>query len=209
MSSSLKDAQRREEQLFRQGGWGPQLSFEVERTVGEPLVLQFRLPVGVALFDLQAVVGTAHGAPASVGRATDALERAGSGAGVIVLGAMCPVRKPDSDLEVLATITVALSEVEGPPVIEDHLLPESERAHQQVQRISDRVTRIQRLSSEAFDAGHEPVLMLVVQYLVETRFGALAFVFSTTHQDMFGEWARTMYREVVKTCWIGEQARPY
>jgi hypothetical protein len=209
MSFTAQDAQLTAEQLFRQGGWGPQLKFGVERAVGKPLVLQFRLPDGVALFDLQAMIRTARGAPASVGRAADALERVGSAAGVIVLGAMCAARKPDSDLEVLATMTVSLSEVAGPPVIEQHLLPDSERAHQQVERISNKVTRIQRLSSEALEAGHEPALMLVVQYLVQTQFGALAFAFSTTHEDMFGEWARTMYRKVVETCWIGELARLY
>lgn len=209
MSSSVQQAQRTAERLFRQGGWGPQLTFEVPRAAGAPLVLQFRLPVGLGLIDLRWLAASADGAPASVGRATDALAYAGSAAGVVVLGAICPARRPDSDLELLGTVTVALSEVAGPPVIEDRLLPESERAHQQVTRISDRVTRIQRLSSEALGDGHEPVLTLVVQYLVQTRFGALDFTFSTAHQDMFGRWAQGMYRKVVESCWIGERARLY
>lgn len=205
MSPSLEDAQAGAEQKFIDAGWGRPLTFEVERTLGRPLVLQFRLPVGVALLDLKRLSGTATGAPASVGRASDALARARSSAGVIVLGAMCPAPKPDTELELLATLTVAFSEVAGPPVIEDQVPP---GVKQQVERISDKVTRIQRLSAEALEPEQEPVLMLVVQYLLQTQFGALGFNFSTSNPEMFGQWARQMYRELVKTCWIGEPSRP-
>jgi hypothetical protein len=197
------------EQVYRQHGWGPQLTFPVVRAGDRPpLVFQLRLPDGVRLIDVRKLAAAARGAPAIVGRAADALDRAGEVAGVIVAAAICPKPKPDMPLEVLATVTVALSDVEGPPRVEQYLVPESERVEQEVTKMSDRVTRIRRLSAESIGPGHDPVPMLMIQYLIETQFGALAMAFSTTHVEMFGASARLLYQRIFETGFIGENPRP-
>jgi hypothetical protein len=209
MNLQTQLAKRRAEKLYREGGWGPQLTFPVKRAAGKPLVFQCRLPNGLALIEVQKLAAAARGAPTAVGKATTALERAGEAAGVIVVGALCPPRASDAELEVLATMTVALADVKGPPNPEDFMLAETERSTQEVTKISDKATMIRRLSVESLDQAQEPVPMLVVQYLLESQFGALVWAFSTTHHEMFGQWARDMYAKVVETGWIGTKPRPY
>jgi hypothetical protein len=51
--------------------------------------------------------------------------------------------------------------------------------------------------------------MLVVQYLVESRYGALAIAFSTTRPDMMGEWGLKLFADITNTAFIGERPKPY
>jgi hypothetical protein len=185
-------------------GWGAPLTFAVRRPSGLRLTFRFQLPEGVRLVDIRRLAAAAPGAPSSVARAVTGLDRAAAAGGVILVGAICPPPSPDGPLEVLATVTVALSDVPGPPSLKDYLLPESERADQEVTRLSEHVTRIRRLSVEALSPEQEPVPMLMIQYLVETRYGAMAMVFSTTHHEMFGPSARTLYHRIFETGFIGE-----
>jgi hypothetical protein len=185
-------------------GWGAPLTFAVERAGKAPLKFQFQLPDAVRLIDVRRLAAAAPGVPSTVARAAKGLERATAAGGVIVVGAICSPPSPDGPLQVLATVAVALSDVPGPPLLEDHLLPESERADQEVTRLSERVTRIRRLSVEALSPDQEPVPMLMIQYLVESRYGAMSMVFSTTHHEMFGPSARTLYHRIFETGFIGE-----
>jgi hypothetical protein len=184
-------------------GWGAPLRFAVERPGQPPLSFRFRLPEGVRLIDVRRLAAAA-GAPGTVARAAKGLERGAQAAGVIVIGAISPPPAPDGPVEVLATVTVALSDVPGPPRVEDYLLPQSERADQEVTRLSDRVARIRRLSVESLSAGHEPVPILTIQYLVQTEYGAMSMTFSTTHHEMFGPSARALYQRIFETGFIGE-----
>jgi hypothetical protein len=186
------------------GGWGAPLRFAVQRAGEAPLRFQFQLPDGVRLVDVRRLAGAARGAPSVVARSAASLDRASAAGGVIVIGAICPPPSSDGPLEVLATVTVALADVPGPPMLEDYLLPESERADQEVARLSERVTRIRRLSVEALSPDQEPMPMLMIQYLVETRYGAMSMAFSTTHPEMFGPSARTLCHRIFETGFIGD-----
>jgi hypothetical protein len=204
---------RRADRMYKEGGWGPQLSFPVERKQGKPLVFQIRIPDSVELIDVPRLAGAARGAPATVGRAAVALERAKDAAGLIVVAALCATKlEPDSEREVLATLTVALADVTGPPPVEDYAVADSDRtvrSDREVTQISDRVTQVKRLSLEALEPGQEPTPMLTIQYLMQTRYGALIMAFSTTHKEMFGEWGRGMFRKIAEGIFIGEKPRLY
>ena len=69
MSLQKRLAQRRAEKLYKEGGWGPQLTFPAERADGKPLVFQFRVPDGVELIEVQRLAGAAVDPPALVQRA--------------------------------------------------------------------------------------------------------------------------------------------
>jgi len=186
-------------------GWGAPLRFTVQRPARPPLLFRFQLPEGVRLIDIRRLATAAGaGAPSSVGRAAKGLSRAAEAGGVIVIGAICTPPAPDGPVEVLATVTVALSDLPEPPRIEDHLLPESERADQEVTHLSERVTRIRRLSVESLSPADEPVPMLVIQYLVHSEYGEMSMAFSTTHHEMFGPSARALYQRIFETGFIGE-----
>jgi hypothetical protein len=185
-------------------GWGAPLRFTVERPGRPTLMFRFQLPAAVRLIDVRRLAASGSGVPSSVGHAAKGLSRAAAAGGVIVIGAICTPPEPDGPVEVLATVTAALSEVAGPPRIEDHLLPESGRADQEVTRLSEQVTRIRRLSVESLSPDQEPVPMLMIQYLVQTEYGAMSMAFSTTHHEMFGPSARALYQRIFETGFIGE-----
>ena len=201
---------RKAEKAYREGGWGPLLTFPVKRPGGEPLVFQMRLPVGHQLLDVPTMARSAVGAPAALAAETDALELASEAAGVIVIGALCPVSEGAGEPDVLATITVALSDaVAGPPTVEEGSAYESPRSHREVTKLSDKVTRIKRLSAEAVQGSDEPMAMLTMQYLIETRYGAVVMAFSTTRQDMFGGFGEELFEKIMATGFIGEGAQAY
>ena len=200
---------RKAEKAYREGGWGPLLTFPVKRPGGEPLVFQMRLPVGHQLLDVPTMARSAVGAPAALAAETDALELASEAAGVIVIGALCPVSEGAGEPDVLATIAVVLSDVAGPPSVEEGSGYESPHSHREVTKLSDKVTRIKRLSAEAVQGSDEPMAMLTMQYLIETRYGALAMAFSTTRQDMFGGFGEELFEKIMATGFIGEGAQAY
>jgi hypothetical protein len=203
-------ARRKAEKAYREGGWGPLLTFPVKRREGKPLVFQMRLPVGHQLVDLPSMARSAVGAPAALAAQTDALELASEAAGVIVVGALCPVSEGAGEPDVLATITVALSDaVAGPPTVEEGSAYESPHSHREVTKLSDKVTRIKRLSAEPVAGSDEPMAMLTMQYMIETRYGAVVMAFSTTRQDMFGGFGEELFEKIMATGFIGEGAQAY
>ncbi len=203
-------ARRKAEKAYREGGWGALLTFPVKRPEGKPLVFQMRLPVGHQLVDVPSMARSAVGAPAGLAARTDALERASEAAGVIVVGALCPVSEGAGEPDVLATITVALSDaVAGPPTVDEVSGYESPRSHREVTKLSDKVTRIKRLTAEPVEGSDEPMAMLTMQYLIETRYGAVVMAFSTTRRDMFGGFGEDLFEKIMATGFIGEGPQAY
>jgi hypothetical protein len=203
---------RRAEEMYRKAGWGPLRSWPVPQSDRDSLVFQVRLPVALELIEVGNLARQGPGAPAVVGAATTLLERAADAAGVVVVGALRPTTVPESERQVLATMTVAFSEITGPPALEDFLPADSEQKREEdaeVTKLSDKVTRIKRLSRESLGEGLEPVPVLLIQYLLETSYGALVVAFSTTDLEMMGEWGRKLYRQITDTMFIGERPIPY
>jgi hypothetical protein len=213
MSLTTYVLKRRAERAYNDGGWGPQLSFPVSRANGGRLVFQTRIPEAMELIDVPKLAGAARGAPAAVGRAAVALDRARETAGLIVCGALCKANlEPGEQREVFATLTVAFAEIDGPPRVDDFAVRDGAstvRSEREVTKLSDRATEIKRLSLEALTDDDEPVPMLTIQYLLQTRYGAMVIGFSTVHQEMFGDWGRKLFRNIVEMSFLGEKPRLY
>ncbi len=202
---------RRAERIYREGGWGPLLSFPVVRPDASKLVFQVRMPLGIELVDLAQIAAEAPGAPPAVAQGTRALERVRSGGHVILIGALRP-SQPEDRHEVVATMTVAIAAVSRsalPKASEEHDAEGNLTASTEVVELSDDATLVKRVSRESLGEGTEPVPMLVMQYLVRTRYGVLAMAFSTTHEGMFGEGGRKLFLQITKTGFIGEGPAPY
>jgi hypothetical protein len=203
---------RKTDKIFADNGWGPQLSWPVPRAEGKPLVFQMRLPAGMQLIDVAELANGAQGAPGSLARTTAALTTGAEAAGAIVVAAICPVVEAGQTPDVVATVTVALSDLPDLPAPHEGLTEDSDdstRGRTEVEVLSDGVTRVERLSVESRGDGHDPVPMLVVQYLIKTRYGAISMAFTTTRDGMFSERGRWLFREVMKSGFIGEQPKAF
>jgi hypothetical protein len=202
-------ARRRADRVYRKGGWGPQLTWPVPRADGAPLVFQMRLPAKVQLIDVDKLAESAEEAPEFVTEGRTALARGAEALGAIVVGALCGTAD-DGEREVLGTVTVALAGVTGPPDLNEGVeVDGNRRTHTTVIKLSDRATEIKRLIAETVPDRAEPVPMLMMQYLIETRYGALTMSFSTANTDMFGEFGRSMFLKITETGFIGEKPAPY
>jgi len=83
------------------------------------------------------------------------------------------------------------------------------RTSTQVTMLSDTATQVRRLIATQVPGQADPVPMVVMEYLMESRFGALAVAFSTTHSGMMGEFGSGWFRKIVETGFIGERPQPY
>lgn len=200
------------QQPFRATAWGEPHSWPVERAEGEPLVFKLRLPVEIELVDVPTLARSAAGAPAVVTQGAAELEQVAGPAGVVLIGALRPSDVPEAQRPVLATLTVAFAEhIKGAPRAEDFPIadsPTTVQSTQDVVKISDKAILINRASMESPGEGMEPVPMIMQQYAIETRFGALVMAFSTANQEMMSPRPRKLYRRIVQTGWIGEPAAP-
>jgi hypothetical protein len=200
---------RRAERIYRKGGWGPLLTWPVARAEDTPLVFQMRLPTKVYMLDIAELVDAAAGAPEFVDEAQQALARGAEAAGAIVVGVLC-ADEDSGERELLATVTVALSEVTGPPDVKEGIETDgNRRTHTEVTKLSDKGTEVRRLVAETVPGEAEPVPILMMQYLIETRYGAMTMAFSTTNTDMFGTFGRSMFLKTAQTGFIGERPQPY
>jgi hypothetical protein len=171
---------RKAKKIYKDGGWGPQLTFTTTRGDGTQLYIQLRVPVQVELEereippDLQVVAsGDLTGAD------------------------------PDSgEREFLAALTVSFEDGRK-PAVEDYPDPDDATVKQQVKQISDGAIEVIRVS------GDVPELTVEVRYVLTSQFGALTFAFLTTNQQMLGPKAREIYRKICETGWIGTKKRPY
>lgn len=204
-----RHAQRRVEaagqKVMEEGGWGQHLTFETQRRDGQKLFFQMRLPDGMAMVDLRQVVQAAPGAPAFVGHALTAVAQAREKAGVIVVGGLCGANDPEQ--EVLATLTVALTELDGPFNVDDFMpedSPATLHSKQDAAQVSEHMWRIHRISSESL-GGDEKMPMLMIEYLFVTRYGVLAAAFAANRFDMMGDAVREIFDAISKTLFIGEK----
>lgn len=196
---------------YRKGGWAPAQTWPVPREGGEPLVFQMRLPLGLELIDIATLAANAPGAPDIVRQGAAAIAQTAAPAGVIVTGAL---RRPaqDGTAEVIGTVTVAHSDVAGPP---DAAALQPDDADQdvrppQVEQLSAGAVRVTRLRAVTPQEGSEPAPMLTVQYMLQTRFGALTFVWGTTQPELvFSGEGRELFLKITETGYIGTQPKSY
>src|SRR6201996_9461611 len=193
------------DEVFSEGGWHAHYSFSVERSDGEPLVFEIRTPDGIEMVDAVALAQSARGAPAWVGDALDGLQQAVEVPGVVVVGALCAT----STHEVLATLTVMFRKFEGPLNIDEFMpkdSPATIKSDQDYVRINDHMTRIHRISGESQGEGKEPLPVLLIEYLWETKYGLVTLAFATTRLDFMSEEARAIFDTMRQTAYIGEES---
>lgn len=202
---------RAKERELRKQGWGPLRTYPAARADGGPLVFQLRLPRGIELVDLGALVDSAPGAPELARRGAAALQRVREKTPVVLMGAL---RREQADApgEVLGTLTVSLPDLPWPPELEegDEHDPDGRLvANTEVTEMTEKAIRVKRMAAEPQGDGREPLPVLMLQYLIQTRYGPLSLAFSTTHADMFGDWGRWLFQEIMLTAYLGEEPAPY
>ena len=192
------------DEVYVEGGWHAHYSFAVDRPGEDPLVFEIRTPDGIEMVDAVALVQTAQDAPAWVGDALDGLQQAVEVPGVVAVGALCAT----STREVLATLTVMFHELDGPLNIDDFMpkdSPATIKSDQDYVRISDHMTRIHRISGESQGEGKEPLPVLLIEYLWESKYGLVTLAFATTRLDFMSEEARAIFDTMRQMAYIGEE----
>lgn len=190
--------------VYAKGGWHAHYSFAVDRPDGDPLVFEIRTPDGIEMVDAVDLAQSARGAPAWVGDALDGLQQAVQVPGVVVVGALCAT----STHEVLATLTVMFRKLDGPLNIEEFMPKDSQatiKSEQDYVRISDHMTRIHRFSGESQGEGKEPLPVLLIEYLWESKYGLVTLAFATTRLDFMSEQARAIFDTMRQMAYIGEE----
>lgn len=196
------------QEAYAEHHWGAHLSYPVTRREGKPLVFEMRLPDGVEMVDVVKLAESAQGAPAFVGQGLTALQAAAQLPGVVVVGALRPDNVPEDQRPVTATVTVVFTELQGPFNAEDFMPkdgPNTTHSKQDVTQISEHITGIHRISTESQGDGQEPLPMLLLEYLWQSKYGLVAIAFCTTRMDMMGEFARKLYDQIRQSIYIGDQ----
>jgi hypothetical protein len=198
---------RKADRVFREGGWGPLQSWPVVREGKDPLVFQMRLPLTMELIDIGTLAANSPGAPESVQQGALEIAQVATVGGLILTGALRET-KPGTAPEILATMTVALSDIPGPPDVDQHVGPDSadDVRPPEVVALSDRATRITRLQRVLPPDRDELSPLLTVQYLIQSRYGAVAWVYATTVPGMiFGDGGRDLFAKITEGGYIGER----
>lgn len=197
---------RKADRVHKDGGWGPLQTWPVPREGKDPLVFQMRLPLTMELLDIGTLAANSPGAPESVEQGALEIAQVARVGGLILTGALRET-KPDTPPEVLATMTVAFSDIAGPPDVDAHLADaDGDVRPPEVEKLSDRATRISRLQSVLPPGAEELSPLLTIQYLIQSRYGAVAYAYATTRPSMiFGDGGRGLFRMITEGGYIGER----
>ncbi|MFZ0090945.1 MAG: hypothetical protein WAL63_15655 [Solirubrobacteraceae bacterium] len=198
---------RKADRIHAEGGWGPLRTWPVPREGKDPLVFQMRLPLTMELVDIGTLAANAPGAPQSVEQGALEIARVAPIGGIILTGALRET-KPDTPPEILATMTVAFSDIAGPPDVDAHIGSDAadDVRPPEVEKLSDRATRISRLQRVLPPDADELWPLLTIQYLIQSRYGAVAYAYATTRPGMiFGEGGRGLFRMITEGGYIGER----
>lgn len=199
--------EKRVENVWHEGGWGPVRTWWVRRPGRVPLAFHLRVPLRFELIDVAELADVAAGASAIVARGATALNEAAA-AGVFLAGTLRTTKEPEAERITVATLTVAISdEVTGPPLVEEIEagLPVDPHTRHEIIKHSDTTVEIISVTTREGAPDTETPELFVDQFLVQTPFGALAFVFSTTLRDAMTARARTIYINMANTASIGER----
>lgn len=201
---SLKE--RRADKEAAKGGWGELHSWPVPRGDDPPLVFQMRLPATMELVDLDDLVASAPGSPADAGDGVGEIASVAGTAGLVVVGALRE-HKAGQAAEVLATITVAFAQLGTLPDPAELATPtESDVRPPTVERLSDTAIRVDRFTRVLPPGAEEHHPHLLVQYMLQSRFGSLVMAYATTDPGMiFGDGGRDLFFKITETIFIGER----
>jgi hypothetical protein len=176
----------------------PPCAWPVPRAGATPLLFALEPPPGIDLVELSALTAAAPAAPAALAGGSRRLRSAADDAGVFLMAAICNRPAPGERREVAATVTIALTAAcDGDP------MPGAGSGGEdaQVEVLSEQATRITRVKPlPQAQSG----LVLLVQYLLRTRYGVLAMTFSTVRADMMGTWGLSLFEAIMRTGFLGE-----
>ena len=201
---SLKE--RRADKEALKGGWGELRTWPVPRGDKPPLVFQMRLPATMELVDLDDLVAGAPGSPEAASAGVSEISDVAATAGLVVVGALREHRQNESPV-VLTTITVAFSDLgKLPDPAELQTAADSDVRPPTVERLSDTAIRVDRFSRVLPPGADEYHPHLLVQYLLQSRFGSLVLAFATSRPEMiFGDGGRDLFFKITETLFIGER----
>ena len=202
---------RKADRVYADGGWGPLQSWPVPREGRDPLVFQMRMPVTMELLDIGTLAANSPGAPPSVEQGALEIAQVAPVGGVILTGVLRET-KPDTPPEILGTMTVAFSDLAGQPDVDDLLGPDADDDVRppKVEKLSDDATRISRLQRVLPPGADALWPLLTIQYLIRSRYGAVAYAYATTVPGMiFGGGGRGLFRMLTETGYIGERPLTY
>ena len=193
---------------YEEHHWAAHYGFPVQRAIGPPLVFEVRTPDGLEMVDAVALVQAARGAPAWVGDALNGLQQAVDLPGVVVIGALRPTSSPEAQREVVATLTVTFAQPDGPFDIEAYMpkdSPATLKSQQDYHQLSDNMWRIHRISGESQGEGEEPLPVLLIEYVWQSKYGLVTMAFATTRMDMMGDKPRELFDQIRQSAYIGEE----
>lgn len=204
----LHKAREAADQAYSDAHWGTHYVFEVQWSGPKPLAFEIRAPDGIEMVDAVALVKAARGAPAWIGDGLNGLEQAAQVPGVVCVGALRRTDGPEPQREALATLTVTFAEPDGPFDVEAYMPKDSAatiKSDQDYRQLSETVWRIHRISGESQGEGKEPLPILLIEYVWQTKHGLLTLAFATTRIDMMGEKAAELFHAMWGTAYIGEE----
>jgi hypothetical protein len=205
---TLHQAKDAAQDAYAAHGWAAHYVFAVNRRHGKPLVFECRTPDGLEMVDAVALTRAARGAPAWIGDALHGLEQAVDVPGVVVIGALRPTSAPEDQREVVATLTVTFAEIDGPFDIETYMPKDSAstiKSQQDYHQLSDTMWRIHRFSGESQGEGRDPLPVLLIEYVWQSKYGLVTMAFATTRMDMMGDEPRELFDQMRQTAYIGEE----
>lgn len=205
-SFASRRARKAADKVYSDAHWGTHYVFHVQWSGPHPLVFEMRAPDGLEMVDAVALAKDARGAPAWIGDALTGLEQAVQTQGVVVIGALRGTADPEPQREVVATLTVTFAEPEGPFDIETYMptdSPSTIKSEQDYHQLSDTAWRIHRISGESQGEGNEPLPVLLIEYVWQTKHGLVTLAFATTRVDMMGDKPRELFDQIWQTAYIG------
>jgi hypothetical protein len=184
------------ERIWASNGWGPPLSWPALSPSGEPLVFSLRLPLG---WSNEAIRPSAETTKPSAGHAPESGPFASLGAWSKLSEVITAQRlklvlerpgKPDFPL--LAALVATVGAVEGAPD------PAQGTPARTLSGLRGRRMRTVRELGAGGEGGAPAVSMLVVQYLLRSRYGGLAVSFSAP-QRLFHDKLERIFDQVAET----------
>jgi hypothetical protein len=205
---ALHKARDAAQDAYAEHHWSAHYVFAVNGRHGRQLVFECRTPDGLEMVDAVALAQAARGAPAWIDDALNGLQHAVDLPGVVLIGALRGTSAPEDQREVVATLTVTFAEPDGPFDIEAYMPKDSAstiKSQQDHHQLSDTMWRIHRISGESQGEGKEPLPVLLIEYVWQSRYGLVTMAFATTRMDMMGDKPRELFDQIRQSAYIGEE----
>jgi hypothetical protein len=200
-----KVARRAGQREMAKAGWGVKHEWRAPRTTGgAPLYFSVRVPNGFRFLDVGELAAQAgERLPSGARAGVAALDQVDGQPGTICTAALIDDDHPEN---VLVVLTAGLAEgLSGRPDVDRlGLQTPGEEVQRFVTELSEKAVLLDRVTMLQLEPGAEPAPMMLHQYLMQTRYGALSMAFTSTQREMFSEQGRKLMADISETGWLGE-----